>query len=135
MDVYGPLPSGEYLLVLIDRYCRYPEVEIIKSTRASGFHNSGADDIDHDFLTVDESASKADEKEVQNASNSSMHEFWRSQFETFAKHDSDHVKTTTSEEESFEQNRYYMSAYFEWLKKKLPFITLWGNLCLGDLKR
>ena len=35
VDFYGPLPSGEYLLVVIDKYSRYPEVEIIRSTRAS----------------------------------------------------------------------------------------------------
>ena len=34
-DFYGPLPSGEYLLVVIDRYSRYPEVEIVRSTKAS----------------------------------------------------------------------------------------------------
>ena len=34
-DFYGPLPTGEYLLVLIDRYSRYPEVEIVRSTKAS----------------------------------------------------------------------------------------------------
>ena len=32
---YGPLPSGDYLLVVIDRYSRFPEVEIVKSTKAS----------------------------------------------------------------------------------------------------
>ena len=35
MDFYGPLPSGEHLLVVIDRYSRYPEVEIVRSTKAS----------------------------------------------------------------------------------------------------
>ena len=35
MDFYGPLPSNEYLLVVIDRYSRFPEVEIVKSTKAS----------------------------------------------------------------------------------------------------
>ncbi len=35
IDFYGPLPGGEYLLVLIDRYSRFPEVEIVKSTKAS----------------------------------------------------------------------------------------------------
>lgn len=35
IDFYGPLPSGEYLLVAIDRYSRYPEVEIVRSTKAS----------------------------------------------------------------------------------------------------
>ena len=34
LDFYGPLPSGDYLLVVIDRYSRFPEVEI-KSTKAS----------------------------------------------------------------------------------------------------
>ena len=35
LDFYGPLPSGDYLLVGIDRYSRFPEVEIVKSTKAS----------------------------------------------------------------------------------------------------
>ena len=35
VDFYGPLPSGEYLLIVIDRYSRYPEVEIVRSTKAS----------------------------------------------------------------------------------------------------
>ena len=34
-DFYGPLPSGEHLLVVIDRYSRYPEVEIVSSTKAA----------------------------------------------------------------------------------------------------
>ena len=35
MDFNGPLPSGDYLLVVNDRYSRFPEVEIVKSTKAS----------------------------------------------------------------------------------------------------
>ena len=35
IDFYGPLPTSEYLLVAVDRYSRFPEVEIIHSTRAS----------------------------------------------------------------------------------------------------
>ena len=34
MDFYGPLPSGDYLLVVIDRYSRFPEVEVVRSTKA-----------------------------------------------------------------------------------------------------
>ena len=34
IDVYGPLPSGHYMNVLIDCYSRYPEVEILKSALA-----------------------------------------------------------------------------------------------------
>ncbi|XP_028406808.1 uncharacterized protein K02A2.6-like [Dendronephthya gigantea] len=34
-DFYSPLPSGEYLLVVIDWHSRYPEVEIVSSTKAS----------------------------------------------------------------------------------------------------
>ena len=34
IDFYGPLPTGEYLLVVIDRYSRFPEVEIVSSTKA-----------------------------------------------------------------------------------------------------
>ena len=35
IDFCGPLPSNDYLLVLIDRYSRYPEVEIVRSTRSA----------------------------------------------------------------------------------------------------
>lgn len=34
IDFCGPMPTGEYLLVLIDEYSRFPIVEIIKSTSA-----------------------------------------------------------------------------------------------------
>ena len=33
-DFCGTLPTGDYLLVVIDEYSRYPEVEILKSTSA-----------------------------------------------------------------------------------------------------
>ena len=32
---YRPLPTGEYLLVAMNRYSRYPEVEVVRSTKAS----------------------------------------------------------------------------------------------------
>ena len=35
VDFYGPLPSSEYLLVVTDRYSRFPEVEIVHSTKIS----------------------------------------------------------------------------------------------------
>ena len=34
-DFYGPLPSGHYILVVIDEYSRLPEVEIVKSQSAA----------------------------------------------------------------------------------------------------
>ena len=34
VDFLGPLPSGEYLLVIIDEYSRFPEVEALHSTSA-----------------------------------------------------------------------------------------------------
>ena len=34
MDFWGPLPSGQYLQVMIDEYTRYPEVEFVHSTSA-----------------------------------------------------------------------------------------------------
>ena len=34
MDFLGPFPSGDNLLVVIDEYSRFPEVEIVKSTSA-----------------------------------------------------------------------------------------------------
>ncbi|KAK3728358.1 hypothetical protein QZH41_011397, partial [Actinostola sp. cb2023] len=33
-DLFGPLPSGQHLLVVIDNYSRFPEVEIVHSTSA-----------------------------------------------------------------------------------------------------
>jgi hypothetical protein len=34
IDFLGPLPTGELILVAIDAYSRYPEVEIVHSTSA-----------------------------------------------------------------------------------------------------
>ncbi|XP_065054391.1 uncharacterized protein K02A2.6-like [Rhopilema esculentum] len=35
VDFYGPLPTGQYLFVVIDTYSRFPEVDIVPSTSAS----------------------------------------------------------------------------------------------------
>ena len=35
LNFYGSLPSGEHLPVCIDRYSRYPEVEIVRWTKAA----------------------------------------------------------------------------------------------------
>ena len=35
IDFMGPMPTGEYLLVLMDLLSRFPEVEIINSTSAN----------------------------------------------------------------------------------------------------
>ena len=35
MDFCGPLPTGDYLMVIIDENTRYPVVEIVKSVSAS----------------------------------------------------------------------------------------------------
>ena len=34
MDFWGPLPSGEHILVMIDEYSRYPELDFVRSTGA-----------------------------------------------------------------------------------------------------
>ena len=34
-DFYGLLPSGEYVLIVIDCYSRYPEVEFVTSKKVS----------------------------------------------------------------------------------------------------
>jgi len=36
VDFCGPFPTGEYLFVVIDAYSRFPEVEVVHSTAASG---------------------------------------------------------------------------------------------------
>ena len=36
VDFVGPFPTGEYLLVMIDEYSRYPEVEILTTTSVKG---------------------------------------------------------------------------------------------------
>jgi hypothetical protein len=38
-DFYGPLPTGEYLLVLMDDYSRFPIVEITTSISAKFCHS------------------------------------------------------------------------------------------------
>ena len=32
-------------------------------------------------------------------------------------------------------NRYFMPEIWTWLNEKLPYISLWSNICLGDLNR
>ena len=34
VDFCGPLPTGEYLLFIVDKYSWYPVVEIVRSTSA-----------------------------------------------------------------------------------------------------
>ena len=34
IDFLGPLPSGDYLIVVIDEYSRFPEIEIVTSNSA-----------------------------------------------------------------------------------------------------
>ena len=34
VDFCGPLPTGEYLLVITDEYSRYPVVDVIRGTSA-----------------------------------------------------------------------------------------------------
>ena len=36
IDFCGPFPTGEYLLVTIDAYSRFPEVDIVRSTAPKG---------------------------------------------------------------------------------------------------
>ena len=47
VDFCGPFPTGEYLLVIIDAYSRFPEVEIVRSTSA----NSTIPKLDKVFST------------------------------------------------------------------------------------
>ena len=42
MDFLGPLPSGDYLMVVIDEYSRFPEVEIVTSMHFRQIHNPEA---------------------------------------------------------------------------------------------
>ena len=35
IDLWGPLPSGEHVIVMVDEYSRYPEVEFVHSTSAA----------------------------------------------------------------------------------------------------
>ena len=34
-DICGPFPTGEYVLVVLDAYSRYPEIEIVKTTNTA----------------------------------------------------------------------------------------------------
>ena len=37
VDFAGPFPSGDYIMVVIDEYSRFPEVELLASTSAKAF--------------------------------------------------------------------------------------------------
>lgn len=45
VDIYGPLPNGQYILVTIDEYSRYPAISFISSTSA----NSVIPELDNIF--------------------------------------------------------------------------------------
>ena len=47
IDFCGPFPSGEYLLVVIDAYSRFPEVDIVHSTKATTIISK----LEHIFAT------------------------------------------------------------------------------------
>ncbi len=47
VDFYGPFPSGDYLLVVIDEYSRYPEVAIVRPHQQK--HHS---EVRKDFLII-----------------------------------------------------------------------------------
>ena len=47
MDFWGPTPGGEYILLIIDEYSRYPEIEFVTSTSA----NASVPKIDKVFST------------------------------------------------------------------------------------
>ena len=38
-------------------------------------------------------------------------------------------------DDSTDAKKYYMPNFCKWLHEKLLYITLWSNLCLGDLQR
>jgi hypothetical protein len=40
IDLLGPLPSGHYILVVIDYYSRYYEIDIMKDTSSDRIINS-----------------------------------------------------------------------------------------------
>ena len=89
----------------------------------------------HDFLT------RVDEIEVQNAGDTLMHNFWHKKFDNFRLEElrefelKQDTNSNNDLKNQFEINKYYMPTYFQWLKKKLPHINIWSNLCLGDLNR
>ena len=53
VDFSEPLPSGEYLLVIIDEYSRYPEVEFVRSTSAQSSHTPSRPRLFHPWLPRD----------------------------------------------------------------------------------
>ena len=48
IDFSGPFPLGEYPLVVIDAYSRFPEVDIVHSTKAT----STISKLEHIFATL-----------------------------------------------------------------------------------
>ena len=46
------------------------------------------------------------------------------------------INAFSSSEGSFQRNDFYLPDYFEHIRKfRLPTVTLWTGLCLGDLRR
>ena len=67
--------------------------------------------------------------ECSDSARSQMHAYWTSQISRI------NVDCDPSENEEIGLNRYFMPDYCSWLDDKLPYITLWSNLCISNLNR
>ena len=89
-------------------------------------------DVDFEGL-ADENSEKHNGRKSKNekggGDKSEMHKYWESILEKIGH------KVTEDKGPEKSLNRYYLPFYCDWLHSKLPHITLWSNLCLGDLNK
>ncbi len=84
-----------------------PESQVVNE----GLTNTERETLFEDSVFNSDFVSTKDELEVQNASNSLMHLFWKDKMEFYF------ACRTPSKKAHLEQNRYFMPNYFDWLKK------------------
>lgn len=93
----------------------------------------GTDDSMNSTLSSDHERAEVEDYENYSESiggaRSQMHAFWNSRIGRID------IVCSQSESKELELNRYFMPDFCSWLEDKLPYITLWSNLCIGDLKR
>ncbi len=97
-----------------------PESQVVDE----GLTNTERETLFEDSVFNSDFVSTKDELEVQNASNSLMHLFWKDKMEFYF------ACRTPNKKARLEQNRYFMPNYFDWLKKNCRLLFCGVICCL-----
>ena len=96
--------------------------------------NTFADTVDDPAVLDEESDDSVCSKSSSGDEHAKMDEY-ENRSERTSQISRINVNCGPSENEEIGLNRCFMPDYCSWLDDKLPYITLWSNLCISDLNR